>query len=149
MREVLPPDQVQQAAILRAYRQESAVLVNTGQGFTFKALPLEAQWAPIQSILVDDIDEDGRQDLLAVGNAYGIEPVAGQYDAFTGLVLQGAGKGAFAPLLFPRSGFLAEGDARSVVALKTAAYGTVYVVASNKGPLKFFKKHSPGARIRR
>ena len=141
MRDLLRPDQVRKADILRAYRQESAVLENTGQDFVFKALPPEAQWAPIQSFWVDDLDEDGKPDLLAVGNDYGIEPVAGQYDAFTGLVLQGTGKGRFRPLLFPQSGFLAEGDARSVVAVHTAAYGKVYVVASNQGPLKVFRKN--------
>jgi enediyne biosynthesis protein E4 len=141
MSEVLPAEQAQNAAVLYAYRQESVLLENTGRGFALKVLPPEAQWAPIQSMWADDINEDGRPDLLAVGNAYGTEPVAGQYDAFTGLLLQGTGKGTFTPLLFPQSGFLAEGDARSVVAVKTAAHGTVYVVASNKGPLQFFRKH--------
>lgn len=140
MNQVLSPGQLKQANILRAYRQESVLLENTRQGFRFRPLPQQAQWAPIQSFCVDDVDGDGRPDLLAVGNAYGIEPVAGQYDAFTGLVLQNAGQNHFKPLLFSQSGFLAEGDARSVVALKTAAYGQVYLVASNKGPLKFFRK---------
>jgi hypothetical protein len=88
---------------------------------------------------VEDVDQDGFLDALVVGNAYDAEPIAGQYDAFTGLVLKGDGKGAFRPLLFPQSGFLADGDCKSIIGIKGQSH-SFYVVGVNNGTLQVFRR---------
>jgi hypothetical protein len=75
---------------------------------------------------------------LAVGNAYDAESVAGQYDAMTGLVLKGNGKGTFKPILFPQSGFLADGDCKYIAGLNSPA-NRMFVVSANKGMLRVFR----------
>lgn len=136
--DLLPADKQNSSTVLRACWQQSIFLENTGGGFRLKPLPGLAQWGPIQSLLVDDIDQDGHLDVVAVGNAYDAESVAGQYDALTGLVLKGDGKGKFQPLLFPQSGFLADGDCKSIVGLNRPG-NRLYVVAANRGPLRLFR----------
>lgn len=140
--DLLTPEQQQGSTVLRANQQQSILLENTGKGFVMKPLPSLAQWAPIQDFLVDDVDGDGKLDILVVGNAYDTEPVAGQYDALTGLVLKGDGRGQFQPLLFPKSGFLVDGDCKSIIALK-GKNEPFYVVAGNKASLRFFSKSQP------
>ena len=135
---LLPPEKQQSSTVLRACQQQSIILENTGGSFRLRPLPSLAQWGPIQSLLVDDIDRDGHLDVLAVGNAYEAESVAGQYDALVGLMLKGNGKGEFRSLLFSQSGFLADGDCKSIVGLNRAA-NRLFVVSANKGPLRLFQ----------
>ncbi|WP_138477889.1 VCBS repeat-containing protein [Dyadobacter bucti] len=136
--DLLTPDRKKMSTILQACHQQSTYLENTGSGFRMTPLPAPAQWAPIQSLLVEDLDQDGHLDVLAVGNAHDAESVAGQYDALTGLLLKGNGKGNFQPLLFPQSGFLADGDCKSVIALNGQGKRLI-VVSANKGPVQVFK----------
>jgi hypothetical protein len=142
--DVLPPEQQKASVVARAYRQESVLLRNAGGRFEMQPLPALAQWSPIQSFWVEDIDGDGHLDALAVGNAYDAESIAGQYDALAGLLLKGDGKGNLVPILFPQSGFLADGDCKSIIGLKGGGTKT-FVVATNNGPLRMFQRLSlPG-----
>lgn len=118
--------------------QQSILLENTGNDFKIKPLPTVAQWTSVQGLLVDDVDRDGNLDVLAVGNAYDTESVAGQYDALTGLLLKGDGRGRFRPLLFPQSGFLADGNCKSIVQVK-GKKNPLYVVSANNAPLLVFQ----------
>ncbi|UFH55881.1 FG-GAP-like repeat-containing protein [Spirosoma sp. KNUC1025] len=136
--DLLPLEKQQASTVLRACQQQSMLLENTGGNFRLKPLPSLAQWGPIQSLLVEDVDRDGKLDVLAVGNAYEAESVAGQYDALTGLLLKGDGKGGFRPLLFPQSGFLADGDCKSIVGLNHHM-DRLFIVSANKGPLRLFQ----------
>ncbi|MGV3557258.1 VCBS repeat-containing protein [Larkinella arboricola] len=135
--DLLPPERQKASTVLRACQQQSVLLENTGNGFRLKPLPAPAQWAPIQDFWVDDVDLDGHLDILAVGNAYDAESVVGQYDASTGLVLKGDGKGNFRPIFFPQSGFLADGDCKSVVRLNNRGK-RFFLVAANQGGLKIY-----------
>jgi hypothetical protein len=137
--ELLPPERLKTSTVVRAYRQESIYLENTGNSLRIKPLPVLAQWAPVQSIWVEDIDQDGNLDALAVGNAYDAEPIAGQYDAFTGLLLKGDGKGGFLPLLFPQSGFLSDGDCKSVIGVQGQGC-SYFAVGVNNGPMQVFQR---------
>lgn len=140
MKEVLTDLQMKQAVVKKAYMQESIYVENLGNGkFALKPLPQMAQWAPIQSLLVEDINHDGNLDVMMVGNAYDAEPIAGRYDASVGLILIGDGKGSFKPALYDKTGFVADGDCKDIIALKTASKNKLYVVSQNKAPLKVFK----------
>jgi enediyne biosynthesis protein E4 len=136
--DLLPPARLKASTVVRAYQQESVFLENRGNSFRIQPLPALAQWAPIQSVWVEDVDQDGNLDALVVGNAYDAEPIAGQYDAFTGLLLKGDGKGGFQPLLFPQSGFLADGDCKSVIGIKRQGR-SFFLVGVNNGPIKVFQ----------
>jgi len=118
----------------------SAYLENKGQGiFHLKALPKAAQLAPIQNVLVKDIDQDGNLDALLVGNDYSAESSGGRQDAFNGLWLRGNGKGDFIPIPTNESGFLVTGDARDIITLKDKNEQELLIVSQNSNPLKIFK----------
>jgi hypothetical protein len=102
------------------------------------------QVAPVNGIVVDDVDRDGNLDVLMVGNDYGYEPTNGKYDAFTGMVLKGDGKGSFLPVTSVSSGFFVEGDAKGLVKVNLDA-GDAYIATQNRDSLKIFspKKNLP------
>lgn len=88
---------------------------NLGNGkFKQHGLPAEAQLAPINTIVASDIDNDGAIDLLLAGNEYQTEFMTGRYDASYGVILKGNGKGTFKALQPASSGFILDGDVRSL-----------------------------------
>jgi hypothetical protein len=145
MTEVLPEADRQDALVVSANFMESAYIENLGQGkFAVRALPIEAQLAPVFGLQAHDADADGRLDLVLVGNDYGAEVMQGRMDALNGLVLRGNGKGQFSPLSFQQSGFYVPGDAKALVKLKTGQGGLLLLASQNRGRLKVFGQPKPG-----
>ena len=84
------PDEIKDAYVVKAECLESSYFENLGNGkFTRKALPLEAQFAPVFGMLTGDYNNDGNIDILMAGNSYATEASTGRYDAMTGLLLAG------------------------------------------------------------
>ena len=116
--QVLTPDDLKDALILDANWMASSYIENLGSNkFIMKALPVFSQSAPINGMVTSDVNGDGNLDVIMVGNDYGNEVFAGRYDAFTGLILLGDGKGSFQVMPSAKSGFYVPGDAKSLVRL--------------------------------
>src|SRR6185436_10950362 len=82
------------APVLEAETFANAIAVNRGGGtFELRALPSEAQLAPIYAALAADFDGDSAMDLIVAGNFYGVRPSRGRDDASYGVLLKGLGTG--------------------------------------------------------
>jgi hypothetical protein len=112
---------------------------NLGNGkFTIHELPWQAQLAPMNGIVAEDINGDGFTDLMMVGNDYGNEVFIGRLDAALGWVLLGDGKGGFAAVPARESGFVVPGDAKALVKLATNDGDVLYVASQNRSKLLVF-----------
>ncbi len=133
-------EKLESAVHLTASMMRSTVFLNDGNGkFRAQALPNQAQVAPINAIIPMDADGDGHVDLVCAGNNWGAEVETARYDAGTGLVLKGDGKGGFIALPVMRSGFFAWGNAKDLALLHVGANKRpLIVVANNNGPLQAF-----------
>ncbi|MFM7328483.1 MAG: hypothetical protein ACKO3B_07095, partial [Bacteroidota bacterium] len=78
------------------------------------ALPVEAQLAPVFGMLPYDLDDDGFEDLLLVGNDHGMELMQGKADALQGLALRNQKGKGFQSITLCSSGFHVPGDARGL-----------------------------------
>ncbi|MBA4166874.1 MAG: VCBS repeat-containing protein, partial [Chitinophagaceae bacterium] len=117
----------------------SVVLENKGNGrFAMRPLPAEAQFAPMYGTLVRDFDLDGNPDLVSVGNFFSGDVVTGRYDASIGLVMKGDGKGNFSAVNQTASGFMVNGDAKSIASMPYGKTGSIVIVTQNNDSLKFF-----------
>lgn len=123
---------------LRANTFSSGIFRNTGGRFAFEALPTEAQIAPIYGILPDDVDGDGRLDLLLAGNSKGADGDIIGYDAGLGCMLRGTAKG-FESVPPAVSGWSLPETCRRIVKLPWIS-GVLYVVAVNSGRPRLFTK---------
>ncbi len=125
---------------LRCSEMSSCWLENLGNGkFALHPLPLEAQFAPVNAIVCEDVDQDGIKDLLIAGNEYQSEVMGGRYDASYGYLLKGMGGGGFKPLPASVSGFRVNGDVRDMTIIHNARGEKLLLVAVNDGPLKTFR----------
>lgn len=139
MDKLLTPQQLEGALILEANHMQSSYIENLGNGtFKMTALPVWAQMAPINGMVASDVNGDGHLDVLMVGNDYGNEVFPGRYDALTGLVLTGDGRGGFEAVLSLKSGFLVEGDGKALARLNSVSGGDIFIASQNKGDLKIF-----------
>jgi hypothetical protein len=143
--QLLTPAELEDAIILEANHMASSYIENLGDGtFKMTKLPILAQIAPVNGMVVTDVNNDQNLDALLVGNNYGNEVNMGQYDAFTGLILLGDGKGGFEPVPSDQSGFFVNGDAKALSRI-TGADGGEYVIASqNLGPIKYYNTGKDG-----
>ena len=120
-------------------------LENTGHGkFVKHPLPVEAQFAPVNTMVAEDLDGDGYKDLVLAGNEYQADVITGRYDASYGTVLKGSSTGAFNCLPLSKTGIVLNGDVKSMLLLPAAAGGKLLVVAANNESLRVFRINGPG-----
>lgn len=133
-------EQMKKSLKLAANTFESSYIRNDGNGkFTMIPLPASAQFSALNGIVAEDFDCDGNLDILFNTNDYGTEVSTGRYDALSGLVLRGDGKGNFTAVTASHSGIFIPGNGKAMVSLIGA--GGKYLVAAgqNRAPLKLFE----------
>jgi hypothetical protein len=138
--DIFPAADLKSAAVREAYTFASSVALNNANGtFTVRQLPAEAQLAPIYATLAQDFDGDGKIDLLAGGNLYGVTPALGRYDASYGLLMRGSGDGRFQAVDMEQSGVAIDGQVRRIRALRGANGQRLILVARNNDTLEILR----------
>jgi len=120
---------------------KSAILWNEQSGLRLEALPDAAQLSPILAIYIDDMDKDGQQDLLLMGNHYGLKPEVGRQDANRGLFLKGDGKGGFVELSTDVTGINVKGEIRDIQTIKQANGKELLLIGRNNSPVLGFERN--------
>ncbi len=138
--DILGKDKLNKSLHLQVTDFESKVLINNGNGtYTAQSLPAIAQMAPINGIIVQDVNKDGKLDLITAGNMYNTEVETPRYDAGTGLVMLGDGKGNFNALKPGDSGFYTQDNVKDINWIKQKDGKALIAVAVNNGPMQFFE----------
>jgi enediyne biosynthesis protein E4 len=106
---------------------ESSWIENLGNDtFKLHALPDEVQWAP------------GYEDILMVGNDYGVEVNQGRIDAHQGIVLYNTQNKAFTAQNLETTHFIVAGDGKSLVQMNIQKE-PYFIASQNNDSLKVFK----------
>lgn len=142
MDDVLTERQRKETTRFQAHTFTTSVFEQKDDG-TFKRhdLPSESQFSPTRGIVIHDVNEDGRPDVLMAGNDFTVRKPWGPSDAGKGLLLINEGDFTFDPQRPSESGFYAPGDVRDLVLVPTSKNPFV-VVGNNDGPLDLFELRS-------
>ena len=133
-------DQVNTAYMREATQFRSLLLLNDGMG-SFKKIPLpnRAQSIPILDADGHDLNGDGYEDLVVVGNIHDIEPSIPRLDNPFGLVLISNGRDGYSAIGPEKSGLYIDGNAKSVKLIEQASSKKVIVaVGVSNGPVETF-----------
>jgi enediyne biosynthesis protein E4 len=142
MENMFQPGQQDSARKWQAAYLKTSYLENLGNGrFELKALPLQAQLAPVFGMTTSDFDGDGNPDVLLVGNDFGCEVGQGRMDALNGLLLRGDGRGNFQPVRLPESNFYVPGDAKALIQLNQVQGKRLILASQNRGKLRVFSRN--------
>jgi len=134
--EVFAKFQIKDSPYLKSNQFESLVLYNQkGKNFIAKALPIEAQFSPIEDIAVEDIDQDGYLDLVLGGNTTAVASYFGSYQGNWGLILKGDATGSFKT--FKESSLKIKGDVKQIREV-TVGTNKWLIFAKNNSSLEVF-----------
>ncbi|HEY1023848.1 MAG TPA: VCBS repeat-containing protein [Sphingobacteriaceae bacterium] len=111
--EIFPDDMLAGAETHQINYLSSAVFLNSRGGqLSANPLPAVAQLSAVNSILCEDINRDGKKELILAGNFYGFKPEVGRLDGSYGTVFQFANNG-FKYIPPTESGLKLTGQVRS------------------------------------
>jgi len=124
---------------LKATTFQSSYIENLGGGtFKLKNLPQNLQVSPINDLLTGDFDQNGKTEVLMVGNDFTAESNYGQFDALTGILMQTDGD-QFNTIPSRNSGFRVQGQSHHIIQL-TDRNGRPFIIATqNNEPVKVFE----------
>jgi hypothetical protein len=132
MDEIITKEMMAGAIVLQCKEVRSGYFENDGKGrFTFHAFPSMAQVAPLNAIVCTDLDADGNMDIIAGGNEYQAQVMAGCYDASYGLLLTGNSNGSFSVITPVVAGLIVDGDIRDLKMLTANDQKLLLVTVNN------------------
>ena len=116
----------------------SGIFVNQGASFKFIPFPIEAQFSPINDVVIHDFNKDGKMDIAYSGNCYNREIETTRSDAGIGGILLGKGDGTFTPVHSTQTGFNLQGDVRKMKKIKISNLDFI-LTANNNGRFQMNK----------
>lgn len=118
LQDVFDSSELSGAGHLEANHLATTLFIRGADGkFAPQALPLEVQASPVHALVALDYDKDGKKDLLLCGNQLHTRLRFGHYDANFGVLLHNNGQGKFSYVPQARSGFMLQGEVRSVLSV--------------------------------
>ncbi len=94
--DILTEEELKKSRKLKATKMETSLFLGTQNGsFEIAQLPIQAQYAPVNEIILSDFNADGQTDMLLFGNNFYFKLKLGKFDANYGTLLLGNGHGEF------------------------------------------------------
>jgi hypothetical protein len=118
MNDVFSAEELKDAHRLSVNHLSTAYFENTNGRFALRQLPVQAQFSPVQKILVQDWNNDGSNDLLLLGNNEYTRLKMGKMDANYGTILLNDGKGFFRFVPNIETGLKVTGDVKDAALVK-------------------------------
>lgn len=114
LKEIFTEEQLARAKKLKATQLSTVWLENRNGKFVTRNFPVQADFAPVYAIQVDDFNRDGHADVLLAGNVEQTRVKIGKVDANHGVLMLGNGKGNFRYATPLESGLGIQGSVRDL-----------------------------------
>ena len=138
--DIFKPTELESAEKFTADTFTSTYIENLGNGqFKMTPLPGVAQFSPINTFYVEDLDGDGLKDVIIGANFYEVNIQLGRYDASHSTILKNRGNGKFEVMTYQESGLKTSGQVRDIQKIKLSSGEEVLIFARNNDRPTFFK----------
>lgn len=133
MNNIFSAADLKDAPVLKVTTLESIYLENKEGRFVTHQLPVEAQFAPLYALAAEDVNKDGKMDIIAAGNQSSIRIRMGVIDANFGQVYIGDGKGKFSFVPPAKTGMKVTGDTKSMKIVAIDGHDYLLIGVNNVG----------------
>lgn len=116
----------------------SSILVDNNGRYELQELPSEAQVSPVFAASAADFSGNGQNDILLLGNLYGLKPEVGRFDSNNGVILENLGNLEFSFIPYGKTQTWIDGEVRDVSFINTVN-GRKMIVGRNNEELMFFR----------
>jgi hypothetical protein len=138
IQDLFPADLLKSAEQKSVNYLQSAIAVNDGKGrFKVSALPYLVQLSCLNAIESEDVNRDGKPDLIVAGNFTHFIPQLGSLDACRGNVLINKGNLQFDVLLSNRSGYAVDGEVKQISPITIQGKPYLINLVNNAAPALF------------
>nr|WP_143828742.1 VCBS repeat-containing protein [Dyadobacter fermentans] len=138
VQDLFPDDLLQSAVAKSVTYLKSAIAVNNGKGqFTLTPLPYMAQFSCLNAIQSEDVNHDGKPDLVVGGNFTHFIPQLRSLDACHGNVLINKGNMQFEVLQARQSGYAVDGEVKQISRITVGGQPYVINLINNAAPVLF------------
>ncbi len=133
------PEELLESAVKKSVNyMRSGVAVNDGKGkFKMVPLPHMSQFSCLNAIQSEDLNHDGKPDLIVGGNFTHFIPQLGSLDACRGNVLINKGNMQFDVLLANQSGFALDGEVKQISRIDIQGAHYLVNLVNNAAPVLF------------
>jgi hypothetical protein len=138
IQDLFPEDMLKSAVEKSVNYLQSAIAVNDGKGhFKLTELPYMVQISCLNAIQSQDVNHDGKLDLIVGGNFTHFIPQLGSQDACRGNVLINKGNMKFDVLLSNQSGFAIDGEVKQISPITIQGAPYLINLVNNAAPVLF------------
>lgn len=138
VQDLFPGDLLKSAAKKSVTYLQSGIAVNDGKGhFRLVALPYMAQFSCLNAIESEDVNRDGKPDLIVGGNFSHFIPQLGSLDACRGNVLINKGNMQFEVLQARESGYALDGEVKQISPIRIGGQPYLINLVNNAAPVLF------------
>ncbi len=136
--DIVPSSQLANSYKYSAFTLKSALLENNKGQFLLKDLPAVSQFSSVQGFVNDDLDGDGKNELMGMGNFFSYRAQIGKADASFGFVLHSKNGEMVADQEIKTKTWL-DGDIRDGAIVKFKSGIKRLVVSRNNGPVGVYE----------
>lgn len=123
----------------------NSIAINNGKGqFELIALPSMVQLSSVHASIITDVNQDGKNDIIAAGNFFDLLPQFCSVDASYGHVLINKGNNVFEPQAATVSGLSVKGQVRDIAMIQQKNRNTILFARNNDTPVCYYINHQSG-----
>jgi hypothetical protein len=139
LKDVFNKTQLDNAQMYTASQMQSTIYYSNGNGgYSFVPMVGRAQISPVNGIVVMDVDNDTKLDIIVAGNDYSAEVETGRNDAGIGLLMKNNGNRKFKSVVQNQSGLNISGDVKCIKQI-TVAGKKCLLIGKNQDKLQLIQ----------
>jgi hypothetical protein len=136
IQDLFTPEQIKSSEVKLFNYMPSCIAWNEGNGkYNVQELPVPVQFSSVNAIVLTDINNDGRKDIIAGGNIMGFQPQFSRIDGSYGHVLINVGSRQWEYLSEMRSGIDISGEIRDIKQIRKGTRPGYLFLRNNDFPV--------------